>query len=216
MDKSQKNRLRYLLIAIMVCQAPAAMTILFAQSPEPLTSLTNKEYVLEKPKHAQKTERKNEMNGANDFDFLVGNWRVHYRRLKERLANSHEWIEFDGTCAAQKILGGLGNMDDNVLNLPGGGYRAVTVRTYDPAKEQWSIWWIDGRNPALLDPPVVGRFEDGVGTFYAEDKFNGKPIRVRFFWTNAMTDTPHWEQAFSIDGGKTWETNWTMDFGKIR
>jgi len=159
-----------------------------------------------------KTERaESNPTGVNGFDFLIGNWRVHHRRLKERLANNREWVEFEGTSIARKILGGRGNMDDNVLNLPGGAYRAVTVRTYDPAEKLWSIWWIDSRHPGPLDPPVVGRFENGVGTFYADDTFNGKPIRVRYLWTN-QSDAPHWEQAFSEDEGKTWETNWTMDF----
>jgi quinol monooxygenase YgiN len=153
------------------------------------------------------------MKGANDFDFLIGDWRVHHRRLKERLANNQEWVEFEGICASRKILGGLGNMDENLLDMPDGAYSAVTLRTYDRAKDQWSIWWIDSRNPGQLDPPVVGRFENGVGTFFADDKFKGKPIRVRFLWTRLST-TPHWEQAFSNDGGKTWETNWTMDFTK--
>jgi hypothetical protein len=104
------------------------------------------------------------MKGANDFDFLIGNWRVHHRRLKERLADNHDWIEFEGRCVMQKILGGAGNMDENFLDSPGGAYRAVTLRTYDASKKQWSIWWIDGRNPSHLDPPVVGGFKDGVGT----------------------------------------------------
>jgi hypothetical protein len=154
-----------------------------------------------------------EMHGVNDFDPLVGTWRVHHRRLEERLVRSRDWIEFEGTCDVQKILGGTGNMDDNVLNLPEGAYRAATLRIYDPASRQWTIWWVDSRNPAHLDPPVVGRFEDGVGTFYAGDTLRGKPIRVRFLWTNLAT-APHWEQAFSGDGGKIWETNWTMDFTK--
>jgi hypothetical protein len=154
-------------------------------------------------------------DGANDFDFLIGSWRVHHRRLQERLANNHDWVEFDGICTSQKILGGLGNMDDNVLDLPGDPYRAVTLRAYDPAKKQWSIWWLDSRNPRQLDPPVIGHFGSGVGTFYADDVFKDNPIRVRFLWTRTTSDAPHWEQAFSADGGKTWETNWTMDFRKI-
>jgi quinol monooxygenase YgiN len=155
----------------------------------------------------------NEANGANDFDFLIGSWRVHHCRLTERLADNHEWIEFEGTCAMQTILGGAGNMDDNVLDFPGDAYRAVTLRTYDVTKKQWSIWWIDGRNPGHLDPPVVGGFKNGVGTFYANDTFKGKPICIRFLWTNLAAE-PHWEQAFSDDGGKTWETNWIMEFVK--
>jgi NIPSNAP len=155
----------------------------------------------------------NEATGVNDFDFLIGTWRVHHCRLKERLAGNHECIEFEGTCAMQKILGGAGKMDENILDFPGGAYRAVTLRTYDATKKQWSIWWIDGRDPSHLDPPVVGGFKNGVGTFYANDTFKGKPIRIRFLWTN-LTTKPHWEQAFSEDGGKTWETNWTMEFVK--
>src|SRR4029453_15955801 len=154
------------------------------------------------------------MKGANDFDFLIGNWRVHHRRLKERLTGNHDWLEVEGRCVMQKILGGAGNMDENFLDFPAGAYRAVTLRTYDAAKKQWSIWGIDGRHPGHLDPPVAGGFKDGIGTFYAGDTLKGKPIRVRFLWTN-LTNKPHWEQAFSIDGGKTWETNWTMDFTKI-
>jgi len=156
----------------------------------------------------------NEATGVNDFDFLMGSWRIHHRRLKERLADNHEWIEFEGTCSMQKILGNAGNMDENVLDFPGAPYRAVTLRTYDATKEQWSIWWIDGRHPSHLDPPVVGGFKNGIGAFYADDMFKGKPIRIRFLWTN-LTAKPHWEQAFSDDGGKTWETNWTMEFVKI-
>ena len=122
----------------------------------------------------------NEATGVNDFDFLMGSWRIHHRRLKERLADNHEWIEFEGTCSMQKILGNAGNMDENVLDFPGAPYRAVTLRTYDATKEQWSIWWIDGRHPSHLDPPVVGGFKNGIGTFYADDMFKGKPIRIRF------------------------------------
>jgi hypothetical protein len=82
-------------------------------------------------------------------------------------------------------------------------------------RRKWSIWWIDARNPSHLDPPVVGGFKNGIGTFYANDTLKGKPIRIRFLWTN-LTSEPHWEQAFSDDGGKTWETNWTMEFVKCR
>lgn len=86
-------------------------------------------------------------SGAGDFDFFIGSWGVAHRRLKERLAGCNDWLEFGGTCVTQKILGGLGNMDDNFLDLPGDAYRAVTLRSFDPAKKLWSIWWLDGRNP---------------------------------------------------------------------
>ena len=157
---------------------------------------------------------KNHMGGLNDFDFLVGSWRVHHRRLKERLANNHDWIKFEGTCVMRKIFDDAGNLDENFLDLPGDAYRAITVRTYDAAKAQWSIWWFDSRYPSHLEPPVVGAFKDGIGTFYADDTFQGKPIRIRFLWTN-HNSKPCWEQAFSGDGGQTWETNWAMEFERV-
>ncbi|MFD2205752.1 DUF1579 domain-containing protein [Kiloniella antarctica] len=152
------------------------------------------------------------------FDFLMGTWNVHHRRLVERLINSDNWQEFGGQMIAQPLLGGPenygGNMDDNVLDLPGNPYRAISLRTYDPASDKWAIWWLDGRNPHSLDVPVLGQFKDGIGTFYADDVLGGKPIKVRFRWTGTNTQIPRWEQAFSPDNGTTWEVNWTMDFSR--
>jgi hypothetical protein len=165
------------------------------------------------PKPAQTAP---DLTGLHDFDFLVGEWRVHHRRLKERLAGSREWLEFDGTCSMRKLMDGWANVDDNVINLPGDAYRGVGLRSYDQKTGQWAIWWLDGRNPfGDLDPPVKGRFESGVGTFYADDTFKGKPIRVRFVWSHVTPTSAHWEQAFSPDAGRTWETNWVMDFRRI-
>jgi hypothetical protein len=147
-----------------------------------------------------------------EFDFLIGSWSVTHRRLKHRLTGSTEWDTFSGSCVVWKILGGFGNVDDNVLELPTGTYRATSLRSYNATTTTWSIWWLDARNPDRLDVPVVGRFEDGVGTFFANDRLAGKPIVVRFRWTLLAPDSPHWEQAFSSDDGRTWETNWTMDF----
>ena len=150
--------------------------------------------------------------GLHDFDFLVGHWRVHHRKLKERLANNHEWIEFDGTLSSQPLMGGYANVDDDVFEVPGGTYRGVAPRSFDAKTGKWSIWWLDSRTPtAPLDPPVRGSFHNGVGTFYADDTFNGKPIRIRFIWSEITSTSCHWEQAFSPDGGKTWETNWIQD-----
>ena len=151
-------------------------------------------------------------SAVHDFDFLLGTWRVVHRRLKDRLVGSQAWETFSGSTTFQKILGGMGNMDDNVLELPSGTYCALSLRTFDPVSSSWSIWWLDGRIPGSLDKPVVGGFEDDVGTFFAVDALNGMPIRVRFRWTDTQTTTPHWEQAFSADDGVEWETNWTMDF----
>jgi hypothetical protein len=152
---------------------------------------------------------------VHDFDFLPGTWRVHHRRLKERLAGNDEWEEFEGTMVAWPILDGAGNIDDNVLELPSGTYRAISLRSFDPATNKWSIWWLDGRSPGRLDPPVVGEFKDGIGTFFAPDTFKGRPIFVRFLWSNISATTARWEQSFSEDGGHTWEVNWVMESTKI-
>jgi hypothetical protein len=147
-----------------------------------------------------------------DFDFFIGDWDVRHQRLKERLTGCTEWERFAGRNIAKKILGGFGNVDDNVLYLPGKTYRAVTLRSFDAQSMTWSIWWLDSRTPGSLDVPVVGRFDGGIGTFFATDTLEGKPIVVRFLWSVPEPDAPRWEQAFSADGGVTWETNWIMEF----
>jgi len=117
----------------------------------------------------------------------------------------------------RQLMGGYGNVDDNVVELPGGAYRAVGLRSFEPKSGKWSIWWLDGRTPlGALDPPVRGSFRDGIGTFLADDTFNGMPIRVRFTWSKITPTSCHWEQAFSTDGGNSWETNWAMDFKRVR
>jgi hypothetical protein len=162
------------------------------------------------------TQVNTEPSGVHDFDFFVGRWRVQHRRLKERLSNSHEWTEFQGTAVAQPLMSGYANIDDNVLALPEGNYQAVTLRAFDCKSRQWSIWWLDGRSPqAPLDPPVRGSFQGGVGTFYADDTFAGKPVRIRFVWSHITAASCRWEQAFSPDGGQSWEVNWVMEFARI-
>jgi len=156
-----------------------------------------------------------DLSGLHAFDLRAGCWIYHNHVLKERLANNHDWFDYDSIQHLWITMGGYGNMDDNEMRRPDGTYYGLTVRTYDPKTGDWSIWWHDGRNPGDLDPPVKGRFKDGVGTFYSDDTLRGKPIKVRFTWSGITATAAHWEQAFSGDGGKTWETNWTPDFSKI-
>jgi hypothetical protein len=152
----------------------------------------------------------------HDFDGFFGTWRTHHRKLKERLAGSSDWIEFDGMQVMQPVLGGQGNMTDNVFNMPDGSIRrGVTLRAFDPKTLKWSIWWLDGNDPTSMDVPVVGGFEKGTGAFYADDTFNDKPVKVRFLWKNVTPNSRQWEQALSADGGKTWETNWITWFTKV-
>lgn len=151
-------------------------------------------------------------DAPRDFDFVIGDWTVKHRRLKERLQGCNEWLEFDGESSTRRTLGGFGNLEDNLLHFPEGSFRAVALRSYNQQTKKWSIWWLDGRFPDALDVPVVGEFNAGVGLFFAKDTLNGVPILVRFTWLASDPLQPRWEQAFSADNGVSWETNWTMQF----
>ena len=151
------------------------------------------------------------MSDATDFEFLQGTWTSRQRRRRKWLAGSDEWDEFEATIDARPMLDGLGTVEEFRTDYAG-GFVGVTFRFYDPESGQWSIYWSDTRYPARLDPPVIGSFSDEVGVFEADDTFEGRPIRVRYTWSEVTTPTPHWEQAFSEDGGTTWETNWVADF----
>ena len=154
-------------------------------------------------------------SAPSDFDFIIGTWHVSHRRLNARLAGCDQWTEFTGTTTTSKVLQGFGNVEDNVLHFPDGEVRAVALRSFDASTGSWAIWWLDGRSPHALDVPVVGSFRDGVGTFYADDRLDGRPIRVRFIWRRNPGSLPTWEQAFSADQGESWETNWTMEFRPV-
>ena len=151
---------------------------------------------------------------ARDFDFFIGTWAVKHRRLKKRLADNHDWEEFDGSCHVRSMLGGIANIDDSVVNLPGGAYRGIGLRAFDAKTASWADWWLDGRHPHKIDVPVIGTFAGGVGTFLSDDTFEGKPIKVRGLWSKIAPKSLQWEQAFSPDGGKTWETNWVMRYAR--
>jgi hypothetical protein len=152
-------------------------------------------------------------SGLHDFDFLVGEWHVHHRRIQ---ADTLKWVEFDGTCSNHKIMDGAANIEEHALNAPNGPYRAIGLRSYDPKTALWSIRWLDGRYPSgALDPPVRGRFENGVGKFYSDYQQDGKPMRGRLMWSRISSTSARWEQAASADGGKTWATNWIMKFERV-
>ncbi len=109
--------------------------------------------------------------------------------------DSHEWIEFDGTQNEWSLMNGYSNVDENTFKMPGGEFKGVTLRAYDSRTGEWSIWWLDGREPGQVDTPVKGRFENGVGIFYSDDTLRGKSVRVRFTWSNITAEGAHWEQA---------------------
>jgi hypothetical protein len=145
---------------------------------------------------------------AHDFDFYVGTWRIHNRRLRKALAGCSEWYEFEATSRAHAVLGGVGNFDE--YDAPDEGIHGLTLRLYDPARDEWLLYWSSARG-GPLDAPQIGRLEGGRGEFYADDVFEGRDIRVVYIWSGCTATSARWEQAFSPDGGATWETNWIME-----
>ena len=128
-------------------------------------------------------------DGARDFDFWMGSWKVHNRVLKERLAGSTEWVEFEALSIARPLLDGLGN-EDEFRTDHDGGFIGMSFRFYDPQKDQWAIYWADTRRPGFLDAPVFGSFSGDVGIFEGDDTFEGRPIRMRFIWSGDHDSDP--------------------------
>jgi len=149
---------------------------------------------------------------TDDFDFLFGSWLVHNRYLKGRLRHSTDWIEFEARADVQPLLGGLGNLDRISFVRQGEAVEGVTVRLFNPSTGDWSIHWADTVAPGVLQPPMVGKFLGDVGEFFGDEHVDGRKVLCRFLWTRAGDRAPRWEQAFSEDGGTTWETNWVMTF----
>ena len=163
-------------------------------------------------------------DGHKDFDFLFGTWRTHYEILRHPMSNSHNWYGCDGTSIVRPFWGSSGNLEDGDLHCPKRTIGGLTLRMYNPATHEWTLWW-GTRKLGLVPQPQVGRFDaNGVGDFYSNDTasnlklpaaYAGKAVIVRFRWTLRSGDHPHFEQAFSADNGKTWETNWTTVYTRV-
>jgi hypothetical protein len=149
------------------------------------------------------------ITGMNDFDFFIGSWTVVNRRLSALFVGSDEWETFPGTTTCQPIFDGGGNTEEIIF--PTLGSRGFTLRLFDVERKQWSISWANSRTGVLF-PPVVGTFTDGRGDFYGDDTHDGTPIRAHFIWSDITPTSARWEQEFSADGGRTWESNWVMEF----
>jgi len=146
-------------------------------------------------------------SSQNDFDFLVGKWKMHHRKLNRRLENCTDWTEFESTDENHKILNGIGDVDILSATFDGKPFEGFTLRLFNPKTKLWSLYWV-ASDVGVLDPPVVGSFENNVGHFFTKDIFNGKKIIMVFRWDVRDKDHPVWSQAFSPDNGKTWEWNW--------
>ena len=146
---------------------------------------------------------------AHDFDFLHGIWKVTHRRLAARGVGCTEWLEFVGTADTRSLNGGICNVEEH--RIDGADFNGVAIRSFSRPDSRWSIWWI-AASDGVLQPPVHGRFADGVGRFEGEDMDAGRPVISRFLWHRITPVSARWEQSFSYDGGSGWELNWIMDF----
>src|SRR5580658_9165789 len=155
-------------------------------------------------------------DGSHNFDFLIGNWKAHVRRLPDRLNNSTIWIEYEGISNHKKLLDSNVNFEefdvtstDKKLHI-----KAQTLRLYNPTSRQWSIYLVDVDNGTLGLPPVVGQFTGNRGEFFDQEDFKGRAILVRYVWLNISPNAARMEQSFSPDGGKIWEVNWICELSR--
>jgi hypothetical protein len=154
---------------------------------------------------------KNFIGRPNDFAFLVGDWHIDNRRLRQRHVGCDEWDEFPAALHALVMLDGAVSIDET--RFPDRGFSGMTVRSLDRQSNQWAIYWINSQDGRLF-PAVHGGFDGDRGEFYGEDTDDGRVVQVRFIWTRQSAQAARWEQAFSIEGG-AWETNWTMQMRKL-
>ena len=153
-------------------------------------------------------------DGQHDFDFEIGCWKTHLRRLAHPLTGSTTWIEYEGTTVVRKVWNGRANLVELEAEGPGGHFQGLSLRLYNPESRQWSLNFSNSAG-GTLSQPTIGEFKNGRGEFYDQEAFNGRAILVRFVISDITPNSCHFEQAFSDDGGKTWEVNWIADDRRV-
>jgi hypothetical protein len=148
-----------------------------------------------------------EHDGQHDFDFEIGTWQTHLWRLVDPLTGSTKWVEYEGTSVVRKIWNGRANLVELEVDGPTGHIEGLNLRLYNPQSRQWNLNFASSRS-GTLSPPTIGEFKNGRGEFFSQETLNGQAILVRFVISDITPDSCRFEQAFSDDGGKTWEVNW--------
>jgi hypothetical protein len=146
-------------------------------------------------------------DGRHDFDWEFGTWKTHVKRRLRPLSGSQEWVEYEGTTTVSKVWNGQANLVELDVTGPAGRIEALSLRLYNPEARQWSLNF-SNINSGTMAIPTVGEFKDGRGEFYAQETLGARSILVRFVISDFSRESAHFEQSFSDDGGKTWETNW--------
>jgi hypothetical protein len=163
---------------------------------------------------AAASNTKAQHDGQHDFDFESGRWKIHLKRLLHPLTGSKEWVEFDGTSVTRKVWDGKAWLEEFQTSGATGKVEGLTLRLYHPDSHQWYLYWSNAKD-GVLGVPTIGEFKDGVGEFYDQEPINGRAILVRYVWSKITPNSAHFEQAFSDDGGKTWEVNWITDQTRV-
>lgn len=148
-----------------------------------------------------------ERDGQHDFDFEIGSWKTHLKRLQRPLTGSKTWVEYSGTTIVRKVWDGRANLVELDVAGPAGRIEALSLRLYDPQSRQWSLNFASSAGGGM-SPPSIGGFKNGRGEFFSRETLNGRPILVRFVISDITPTSCRFEQAFSADNGKTWEVNW--------
>jgi hypothetical protein len=146
-------------------------------------------------------------DGQHDFDFEIGTWKTRLSRRLRPLTGSNAWVEYEGTTVVRKVWGGRANLVELEVGGPAGRIQGLSLRLYNPDARQWSLNFSNSAS-GTMTPPVIGEFKDGRGEFFGQEALYGRAIFVRFIIQCPGPDTCRFEQAFSDDGGKTWEVNW--------
>lgn len=154
-------------------------------------------------------------DGQHDFDFEIGTWKTHLRRLKAPLSGDTTWLAYEGISVVRKIWNGKANIVELIADGPAGHIEALSLRLYNPESRQWSIHSASSRS-GTISVPTIGEFRNGRGEFYDQEMFNGRAILMRNVWSDITSTSCRFEQAFSEDGGRTWEVNWVAVDSLIR
>jgi hypothetical protein len=154
-------------------------------------------------------------DGQHDFDFEIGTWKTHVRRLLHPLTGSTTWVDMDGTSVVRKVWNGRANLLQLEADSPSGHFEGLSLRLYDPQSRQWRLNFANS-NDGIMAQPTVGEFKDGRGEFYDQELLNGRAILVRFVISDITANSAHFEQSFSDDGGKTWEVNWIATDTRVK
>jgi hypothetical protein len=156
-----------------------------------------------------------ERDGQRDFDFELGTWKIHPKRLLRPLTGSTAWVEFDGTSVTRKVWDGRAELEEFETDGSTGHIEGLTLRLYNPQTHQWSLYWANSKAGTLGGPPNIGEFKNGRGEFFCQDTLNGRAILNRYVWSNITPNSAHFGQSYSDDGGKTWEVNWITDQTRV-